>query len=366
MKALLLNILVWISSLGLSQSLDIYQFDVGQGSLTLFLIKNAQKKVVESILLDGGTGYGGEYVLSYLKQELKLDTLNRIIASHYDGDHIGGLITLMNANFPIKQVMDRGPGSKNTALFTMYTNLANQRQRITLKPGDIITSYAENNHTYLIQCIAVNRKVWDPSTNSEVQTGINSDDENDQSIVVLIQAQIGTKKFRYVNGGDIGGIKTTLQKQVEIGPNKTDLEKFNCRCANIESPLIQYNNNFDVFTANHHGSNCSSNNDWVSLAKATVVVISSGKNGMYKHPKQSVINRFENNQSIQKIFLTYPKNEYLRWSKYNKLVVNKESTRTIKTGTKKTRPAGFPVLITVPDPANTNGYKVNTYSYGFK
>ena len=75
--------------------LEIYFVDVGQGDCTL--IKTPKEK---SILVDGGDGnsekydYGKKVVLPYLLDR-KISKLDYIIISHFDSDHVGGIISII-------------------------------------------------------------------------------------------------------------------------------------------------------------------------------------------------------------------------------------------------------------------------------
>lgn len=77
------------------KNLRIYFVDVGQGDCTLIVTPNNKK-----ILIDGGGSEGNDYdvgksvLLPYLLDR-KIKTLDYIIVSHFDSDHVGGLLTIM-------------------------------------------------------------------------------------------------------------------------------------------------------------------------------------------------------------------------------------------------------------------------------
>ena len=83
MTRLLLPLLCFLLSPLASAQLELVFFDVGQGDAVLLRSPSGQ-----TILYDGGRG--DEEVLEYL-QEMGIQTLDLVIASHPDADHIGGL-----------------------------------------------------------------------------------------------------------------------------------------------------------------------------------------------------------------------------------------------------------------------------------
>lgn len=72
-----------------SSDLQIHFLDVGQ-SLSVFLESDGHY-----MLYDGGNKENSRYVVAYLKKQ-GTETLDYIIASHYDSDHISGLIGALN------------------------------------------------------------------------------------------------------------------------------------------------------------------------------------------------------------------------------------------------------------------------------
>jgi len=72
-------------------TLQVYYFDVGQGDSTLIRTPKNQY-----ILIDGGNNNQGKIVVKYL-ESLDVKTLDVMIATHPDADHIGGLDDVLKA-----------------------------------------------------------------------------------------------------------------------------------------------------------------------------------------------------------------------------------------------------------------------------
>ena len=66
-------------------SMTVHFLDVGQG-LSILVQSEGQ-----NLLYDGGPRSASSYVVSYL-QEQNVSEINYLISSHYDEDHVSGLI----------------------------------------------------------------------------------------------------------------------------------------------------------------------------------------------------------------------------------------------------------------------------------
>ena len=111
--------------------------------------------------------------------------------------------------------------------------------------------------------------------------GIN---ENDMSIALLIEYG----DFKYFIGGDIEH------------PTEGEI---------AERDLVM---DVDVYHSNHHGSDTSSTPELVEDMKPTVIIISNGNHGLYKHPRKSILNYYKNMSPEPTVFQT---NKYLKGGK---------------------------------------------------
>lgn len=106
-------------------------------------------------------------------------------------------------------------------------------------------------------------------------------DENDKSVALLVEF----KSFEYFVGGDI-----TLTTEGKIAQRDLVLD-------------------VDVYQANHHGSETSSSLQFVEDLSPTVVIISNGNHGGYKHPRQHTLNTLWSLTPTPTVFQT---NKYLK------------------------------------------------------
>jgi beta-lactamase superfamily II metal-dependent hydrolase len=129
--------------------LTVYTLDIGQGDSTLITTPSGK-----NILIDGGMGgpgykkkdKGKTVILPFLKEK-GIKTLDYVIMTHPDFDHIGGLIYLLNntkegSEYPltIKEFLDPGyPGT--TYLYQDLLKAVKERPEIKYrnpKPGDTL------------------------------------------------------------------------------------------------------------------------------------------------------------------------------------------------------------------------------------
>ncbi|CDD38101.1 predicted hydrolase (Metallo-beta-lactamase superfamily) [Clostridium sp. CAG:299] len=115
-----------------SADTQLHFIDVGQGLSVL----------IESdghfLLFDGGDRKTSSLVVSYLKEQ-GVKTLDYVIASHYDADHLNGVVGALNA-FQVSQVL--APDYEtDTKVFQSFQS-AIEKNRIPLShpaPGDSFT-----------------------------------------------------------------------------------------------------------------------------------------------------------------------------------------------------------------------------------
>ncbi len=118
-------------------SLDIYWIDVEGGAATLIVTPANQ-----SILMDAGWSRDDERDAQRIEAALRdagIDRLDFFIASHFHGDHVGGLPALA-ARVPIGQFIDHGDSvdqssERGRATWEAYLSVAGDRRR-TVRPGD--------------------------------------------------------------------------------------------------------------------------------------------------------------------------------------------------------------------------------------
>ncbi|MGA7878809.1 MAG: MBL fold metallo-hydrolase, partial [Desulfoferrobacter sp.] len=234
--------------------------------------------VGKSLLIDAGNnGMGNKKVLPLLRT-LKIVSLDYVVATHYDADHIGGLDEVVNGIGVKIKAYDRGElkKTKKSKTYKDYAaSIANKHASIS--PGEEI-----DLGPVRVTCMAVNGKtVKDPPEGSAVT------EENACSVALKLRYG----GFDYFIGGDISGGGRS-------GTKVTD---------DVEGKVAPLVGDVDVLRISHHGSTTSSNESFLAATRPEVAVISVGNGGSnyrYHHPSRDVLDRFLALQGLRIVFQT--------------------------------------------------------------
>lgn len=214
--------------------------DVGQGDSTLIQSPNGK-----TILVDGGKESAGEKVVSYLKKA-GVTSIDVLIATHPDADHIGGLTDVLES-IPVKKVMDSGKVHTTETYFGYLSLIDSKNISFEVpKTGQVLNI--------------------DSSLNIQVLNSgdRNVSDNNENSIVLKIT--YGTVSFLLT--GDAG---TEVEDEM--------IKKFNVKST--------------VLKAGHHGGSTSTSQVFVNAVKPEVTILSYGKDNSYGHPTDAVVSRLK-------------------------------------------------------------------------
>ncbi len=208
----------------------IHVLDVGQG---LSVLVESQGHYM---LYDGGDRDKSSYVVSYLKQE-DISSLDYVIASHYDSDHLNGVVGALNV-FPVDQVLSPDY-TTDTRVYNSFCSLIETKQ-IPQKQPAVGTSYVLGDAVF---------QILSPS-------GTDYSDVNNYSVAIRITD--GDKSFLIT--GDAEAVS-------EAEMCRTGLE--------LES---------DVYIVGHHGSGSSSTWELLQNVTPEYAIVSCGTGNSYGHP----------------------------------------------------------------------------------
>lgn len=251
-------VLILVLSIGISfiyknipKDLYINFIDVGQGDSTLITTQFNKK-----ILIDGGGSefgstfdVGEKTLLPYLLKK-KIYKLDYVIISHFDSDHVGGILTILE-ELNVKHVLipKQVEYSENYNKFLDIIKKRNIKVKI-VGEGNIINL---DKNTYLDILWPEEKQITDNILN------------NNSMIVRLCY-----KSFTMLFTGDIE----------EIAEQKL-LQKYE----NTEKLTA------DILKVAHHGSKSSSIAEFLEKVNPKIAVIGVGKNNKFGHPNAGVLDR---------------------------------------------------------------------------
>lgn len=250
--------LYWVYQRYWNNKLRITVLDVGQGSSALIEFPKGF-----CMLIDGGGFYNhsafdvGEKVVAPVLWQRKILTVDTVVLSHPNNDHINGLLYILD-HFRVKTVWQNNEAA-NTASYTEFAQLISKH------------SIAMPNYRYLPPSTTINTvtvKILYPPKDfldrKQTETWRN---ENNNSLV--IQIQYGD--FSMIFPGDI-----TAEAEREI-----------------VSLFKKEHISSDIILAPHHGSKTSSSDLFLDQVKPNIVIISVGWQNRFHFPHQTVLKRYQ-------------------------------------------------------------------------
>lgn len=200
--------------------------------------------------------YGKQVLIPYLLDR-GIRLIDYMIISHFDTDHVGGLLTVME-EFKVNTVIfsRQGEVSEN---YKRFTNIVKEKsiKAIVVEKGDRFK--VDNNLYFDI--------LWPNNSNIVMENELN----NNSIVCKMIY-----KKFSILFTGDI---EQVAERQI----------------------LNEYRNNLQILNSTilkvaHHGSKSSSIKEFVDNVKPKIALIGVGKNNIFGHPNADVIERLNSNK----------------------------------------------------------------------
>jgi len=259
--SLILDAGYWINRRWLHDDLRITVLDVGQGNAALVELPGGK-----CLLIDGGGFTGsstfdvGKMIVAPSLWRNKIGTVDTLILTHADTDHLGGLIYIAE-NFHVKTVWSSGE-PVNTQNFHRFLSVV-KKKRIEI-PN--------------FSCLAKNRIIdgvrfellYPPDDFMRLKQSQGWRNTNNNSLVTRIS--IGKVSFLFP--GDI----------MEKGERELTIQAGE----HLESTVL---------IAPHHGSRTSSTAFFLSCVKPETIVISAGRHNRFSCPCPDVLNRYTDIQA---------------------------------------------------------------------
>lgn len=246
--------------------------DVGQGDAILI------SKGLTQVLIDSGRN---DAVLECLARYLPWwdRTLELIVVTHADADHIGGFPTVL-ARYQIQHALINPVGKPSQDFLALREALLTEiSQGMSLVRPFLGQSISlSDSSRFIVLSPRVGEESLGPlqahlseATLSDIlrQQEVETKNYNDGSIVLLLE---------------VGRVTFLLTGDLETAGEQ----------ALLTQGLIP---DVDILKVGHHGSKTSTSPDFLSQVQPEISVISSGKNNRYGHPAPSVLKLLEERNS---------------------------------------------------------------------
>lgn len=222
----------------MSGKMTVHFLDVGQG-LSVLLESDGHY-----VLYDGGGPERSSYVVAYLKKQ-GVKKLDYLVASHYDMDHISGLVGVINV-FPAETIL--GPDYvSDTDIYRSFMDGVAEKGEAVMHPavGD----------TYSFGFATM--EILAPLENYA--------DSNECSLVIKVSCE-NTSML-------LTGDASNQSENDMISQGKELLS--------------------DVLVVGHHGSEASTSEEFLEKVSPKYAVISCGSENKFRHPAQKTMERLK-------------------------------------------------------------------------
>ena len=216
----------------------VYYIDVGQGDATLIIAPNGEK-----FLIDAGED---EMAVEYL-QKNGITTLDYVMFTHYDSDHIGGGDEVL-AHCEVKNVIKPNCTPHNKMGQNLLLDVEDEGSNVIHpEPGDTLF-------------------MGDVKLEFLVSSTDLPSDSNEKSLCMMLT--FGANKFLFTGDAE----------------NEREAEMIENYGSKLDA---------DVYKAGHHGANNASGADLMKLVTPEYAVFSCGIGNKYGHPTEGAIDRID-------------------------------------------------------------------------
>lgn len=219
--------------------------------LTMLNVGNGLSLLIEAdgkyMIFDGGTGKRSSYVVAYLKSH-GVTEIDKMFVSHYDADHISGLVGVLNTT------------KVNTVVCPDYT-------ADTKIYGSFMTKLAASGAQTVHPSVGDSFTLGSAKITVIGPAGKFYEDENNLSTAV----KVSYGAFSCIITGDAE--EEAEREMLSLGS------------------LLDA----DLYVVGHHGSSSSSTPEFVRAISPAYAFLSVGADNGYGHPTQKTLNTLKNN-----------------------------------------------------------------------
>ncbi|WP_082882550.1 DNA internalization-related competence protein ComEC/Rec2 [Paenibacillus swuensis] len=258
---------------------SVHFIDVGQGDC--IFIRTPEGR---TMLIDGGgtlqfTKSGEEWrirrdpyevgrkMLVPLLKQRGIHTIDYVVLSHQDQDHIGGLQAVLE-DIPVGNVVFNGTLKEHSeGVYKLFRTAMDKRSvLIAADRGKKLTLDPDTTIEFL----------FPEDEDGNDNTIISAPEQNEVSLIMLMKMAQSTFLFT----GDAGMPSEDLLMSLTPRPPLS-------ASGDEESPRL------DVLKIGHHGSKNSTSETWLQYWHPRMAVISAGSNNLYGHPHPDVLSKLK-------------------------------------------------------------------------
>lgn len=218
--------------------MTVHFLDVGQG-LSILVQSNG-----ENLVYDGGDRGVSSFVVSYLQQQGVTD-IKYLISSHYDEDHVAGLVGCVNA-FNIENVIG-ADYVQDTKIYQSFVDGV-AAKGLEIQHPAVGTEYQFGTGKFTIL--------------SPASIGSN---DNDNSVAIKLTN--GENSFIFTGDAESSSEAAMCSSGIDLS------------C--------------DVLVSGHHGSATATSNDFLMKTVPEFAVISCGTDNQYGHPDKDTMDKLQ-------------------------------------------------------------------------
>jgi len=265
--------------------------DVGQGDA--ILVRTASGKY---LLIDGGGQMMyrkpgeewrerrdpfevGRKTVVPLLQRRGVQSIDLLVISHLDSDHIKGLRAVVDS-IPIKRILWNGTMKKSPDSEALLVAAA--KRGIPIYRAEAGQQWEMDRNSQLFVLAGADEALFTDQAVPVVK------DQNDNSVMMIIQ--LYGRSFLFA-----GDAEAKQERQLISAQMKQTNE--NPASENPDTSLQAGSNirqiGIDIMKISHHGSKTSTTAEWLAYWQPAAAVISAGRNNSYGHPHPTVMERLK-------------------------------------------------------------------------
>lgn len=266
----------------------VHFIDIGQGDAILFQFPDNK-----TMLVDAGDNNNNNYtkLLTYIS-ELGITTIDYLVATHADADHIGGMTDVFY-NFEVKKVFRPYVyySGDDYSFNSSYNKGSKEYKQASKTYGNFLN--AIKNEKYVDDGQTKNCE-WEFFTyTSDFGTNIYYNGSKTTYTVDFLTPTMNLSDIKYEDANDYSPIIKVSYCGFDIlltGDAETEAEVDFINAYSTNEEYIKYID-VDLLKVSHHGSGTSTTEDFLALTKPEIAIISCGVDNSYFHPHQQVLDR---------------------------------------------------------------------------